>query len=55
LACSAAFISPISSRKIVPVGLLELADARRRRAGEGAFLVAEQLALERARPAAPRS
>ena len=37
------------------VGLLELADARRRRAGEGALLVAEQLALEQLGRAAPRS
>ena len=42
-------ISPISSRKSVPpCGALEAAGARRCGAGEGALLVAEQLALEHA-------
>ena len=40
-------MSPISSRKSVPpVALLELADALRQRAGEGAFFVAEEFAFE---------
>ena len=47
LACSAGFISPISSRKIVPLCACSNLPMRvRRRAGEGALLVAEQLALE---------
>ena len=47
LACVFRLMSPISSRKIVPlVGLLELADLLLGGAGERALLVAEQLRLD---------
>ena len=47
LACSGGAISPISSRNSVPPSRqLEPAALLRDRAGEGAALVAEQLALE---------
>ena len=47
LACVLTAISPISSRKIVPwCGRLELADLLLGGAGERAFFVAEQLALQ---------
>ncbi len=37
------------------VGLLDEADLRRPRAGEGATLVAEELRFQQARPGSPRS
>ena len=47
LACRRPSISEISSSsRVPPSGLLELADPPRHRAGEGALLVAEQLALQ---------